>query len=221
MSTNFGEWDRSKCLRNDEVRGSPVVSSSMASDMPLREVDGASVWWATIEAQSIMVEADMDLLRTSYMVQNDIELIVSGPHERAWFPQIGYTALHLHAFGKGMRLLLSVFQMVYLPKKLPKKKDKEKERPLTKRRYKALLDKHVYLVELGQMASKVDFEQGKRLRRCALARLSGVKLRPLQLGSSYDSKKKKVIEEINRETARKAGAEGLVEGEATGVRLHW
>ncbi|KAL2471702.1 hypothetical protein Adt_39838 [Abeliophyllum distichum] len=110
-----------------------------------------------------------------------------------------------------MEMPLQMFQTVYLMKELPKKKDKGEKThslgailpsslwtsiyhtPSVERHYKALLDKRSRLIKLGQMASK-----GKHTQPTLALR---VKLKPLQPGSSEDSKQKKVIEEIICEVA--------------------
>ncbi|KAL2534836.1 Plus3 domain-containing protein [Abeliophyllum distichum] len=51
-------------------------------------------------------EEDLTRLREEYRIPEDIELILPGPNERACFPRLGCTALHLNAFVSGMRLPL-------------------------------------------------------------------------------------------------------------------
>ncbi|KAL2457597.1 Uncharacterized protein Adt_46314 [Abeliophyllum distichum] len=53
-----------------------------------------------------MVEEDLMKLREAYRIPTDIEVILSGPNERACFSRRGCTALHLNAFVSGMRLPL-------------------------------------------------------------------------------------------------------------------
>ncbi|KAL2541132.1 Uncharacterized protein Adt_02110 [Abeliophyllum distichum] len=64
------------------------------------------VRWAAMDVPSIMKEEDLTRLREEYRIPEDIELILPGPNERACFPRLGCTALHLNAFVSGMRLPL-------------------------------------------------------------------------------------------------------------------
>ncbi|KAL2480241.1 Uncharacterized protein Adt_33207 [Abeliophyllum distichum] len=108
---------------------SPFVSPSMEGVLPIRGVDGNTgeaipmdaapglkeandlfradvVRWAALDVPSIMVEEDLTKLREAYSIHADIELMILGPNERAYFPIRGCTALHLNAFVSGMRLPL-------------------------------------------------------------------------------------------------------------------
>ncbi|KAL2532567.1 Uncharacterized protein Adt_05918 [Abeliophyllum distichum] len=117
-----------------------------------------------------------------------------------------------HSFG--LEMPLQVFQTTYQPRKLPKKKDALPhyklssdvvevlqsiyQSPSLNRQYGFLLNRHRCLIELGLMASKAEFEQGKRTRP-TMARLASKKPRLLVPGSSEDKKQKKVIEDLSRE----------------------
>ncbi|KAL2485105.1 Plus3 domain-containing protein [Abeliophyllum distichum] len=157
-------------VRSVEGEASPSVSPSMEGVLPIRGVDGSTgealpicpatglreasdlyrvdvVRWAALDVPSIMVEGDLTKLREEYRIPSDIDLILPETTERACFPRMGCTALHLNAFVSGMRLPLhpmfrrilraydlaptqmplEVFQTVYQPRKLPRKKGKEEE----------------------------------------------------------------------------------------------
>ncbi|KAL2497437.1 Plus3 domain-containing protein [Abeliophyllum distichum] len=64
------------------------------------------VRWAALDVPSIMVEGDLTKLREEYRIPSDIDLILPEPTERACFPRMGCTALHLNAFVSGMQLPL-------------------------------------------------------------------------------------------------------------------
>ncbi|KAL2491835.1 putative abhydrolase domain-containing protein [Abeliophyllum distichum] len=108
-------------VRSVEGGVSPSVSSSMEGVLPIRGVDGSTgealpigpatglreasdpyrvdvVRWAALDVPSIMVEADLTKLREEYRIPSDIDLILPEPTERACFPRMGCTALHLNAF---------------------------------------------------------------------------------------------------------------------------
>ncbi|KAL2474247.1 Uncharacterized protein Adt_34983 [Abeliophyllum distichum] len=108
---------------------SPSVSPSMESVLPIRGVDGNTgkaipidaapslreaddpfrvdvVRCAALDVPLIMVEEDLTKLREACRIPAVIELILSGPNERACFPRKGCTALHLNAFVSGMCLPL-------------------------------------------------------------------------------------------------------------------
>ncbi|KAL2486140.1 putative abhydrolase domain-containing protein [Abeliophyllum distichum] len=112
---------------------SPSVSPSMEGILPIRGVDGNTgkaisidvapslreaddpfradvVRWTTLDVPSIMVEEDLTKLRKAYRIPADIELMLPGPNERAYFPRKGCTALHLNAFVSGMRLYIRYFK---------------------------------------------------------------------------------------------------------------
>ncbi|KAL2475048.1 Uncharacterized protein Adt_35784 [Abeliophyllum distichum] len=76
----------------------------------LREADDPFrvdvVRWAALDVPSIMVEEDLTKLREAYRIPADIELIILGPNERAYFLMRGCTVLHLNVFVSGMRLPL-------------------------------------------------------------------------------------------------------------------
>ncbi|KAL2484929.1 hypothetical protein Adt_29685 [Abeliophyllum distichum] len=127
----------------------------------------------------------------------------------------GLYLLFRHSFG--LEMPLHVFQTIYQPRKLLKKKSREGEPGLTpflaascrsasvdisvaplNRQYGFLLNRHRCLIELGLMASKAAFDQGKRSRP-TMARLASKKPRLLVPGSSEDTKQKKVIEDLSRE----------------------
>ncbi|KAL2542111.1 Uncharacterized protein Adt_03089 [Abeliophyllum distichum] len=105
------------------------VSPSMANMMPIQRVDTStskelaiistlmligggetcsdpSIRWAAMEVLSIMVEADFVYPRESYRITVNIELILPGPHERAYFLRMDCIALHMHAFVARKRLPL-------------------------------------------------------------------------------------------------------------------
>ncbi|KAL2498547.1 hypothetical protein Adt_24097 [Abeliophyllum distichum] len=126
MFVNLVEREASSSVEDE---ASPSVSPSMANVPPIRGVDTStdeemaitstyrligdgdlssivSIRWAAMGVQSIMVEVDMDLLRESYMVAGDIELIILGLHEQACFLMRKCNALYLHSFVAGMRLPL-------------------------------------------------------------------------------------------------------------------
>ncbi|KAL2486982.1 hypothetical protein Adt_31738 [Abeliophyllum distichum] len=65
-------------------------------------------------------------------------------------------------------------------------------------RFDSLLKRPGYLIELGQMAKMVDFEQDKKPTP-PLARMMVAKVRDLRPGSSEDSRQKKAIEEVSKE----------------------
>ncbi|KAL2513124.1 Plus3 domain-containing protein [Abeliophyllum distichum] len=116
-------------VRSVEGEVSPSVSPSMEGVLPIRGVDGSTgealpigpatglreasdpyrvdvVRWAGLDVPSIMVEGDLTKLREEYRIPSDIDLILPEPTERACFPRMGCTALHLNAFVSGMRLPL-------------------------------------------------------------------------------------------------------------------
>ncbi|KAL2465248.1 Uncharacterized protein Adt_41099 [Abeliophyllum distichum] len=116
-------------VRSVEGEASPFVSPSMEGVLPIRGVDGSTgealpigpatglreasdpyrvdvVRWAALDVPSIMVEGDLTKLREEYRIPSDIDLILPEPTERACFPRMGCTALHLNAFVSGMRLPL-------------------------------------------------------------------------------------------------------------------
>ncbi|KAL2485127.1 Uncharacterized protein Adt_29883 [Abeliophyllum distichum] len=138
---------------------SPSVSPSMEGVLPIRGVDGNTgeairmdaapglreaddpfradvVRWETLDVPSIMVEEDLTKLREAYRIPADIELMIPGPNERAFFSRRGCTALHLNAFVSRMclplhpmfRMILRAYGMAPIqPRKLSKKKGKEEE----------------------------------------------------------------------------------------------
>ncbi|KAL2504435.1 Plus3 domain-containing protein [Abeliophyllum distichum] len=116
-------------VRSVEGEASPSVSPSMEGVLPIRGVDGSTgeelpigpatglreasdpyrmdvVRWAALDVPSIMVEGDLTKLREEHMIPSDIDVILPEPTERACFPMMGCTALHLNAFVSGMRLPL-------------------------------------------------------------------------------------------------------------------
>ncbi|KAL2486597.1 Uncharacterized protein Adt_31353 [Abeliophyllum distichum] len=126
MSSSATKGD---ALRRVEGEASPSVSPSMEGVLPIRGVDGSTgkalpigpapglreasdpyrvevVRWATLDVPSIMVEEDLTKLREEYRIPSDIDLILLGPNERAYFSRRGCTALHLNAFVSGMHLPL-------------------------------------------------------------------------------------------------------------------
>ncbi|KAL2519553.1 Uncharacterized protein Adt_15800 [Abeliophyllum distichum] len=126
------------------IDGSTGEAIPMGTTSGLREASDPYradvVRWAAMDVPSIMKEEDLTRLREEYRIPEDIELILPGPNERACFPRLGCTALHLNAFVSGMRLPLHPMfrrilraydlaptQSVYQPRKLPRKKGKEEE----------------------------------------------------------------------------------------------
>ncbi|KAL2539405.1 Uncharacterized protein Adt_00383 [Abeliophyllum distichum] len=108
---------------------SPSVSPSMEDVLPIQGIDGNTgealplgpvprlmegsdpyrvevVRWAALDVPSIMVEEDLTRMREQYRIPSDVELMLPGPNERAYFPREGCTALHLNAFVSGLRLPL-------------------------------------------------------------------------------------------------------------------
>ncbi|KAL2466557.1 hypothetical protein Adt_42408 [Abeliophyllum distichum] len=102
---------------------SPSVSPSMEDVLPIRGVDVSTgeaipiyaapslleaddpfrtdvVRGKALDVSSIMVEDDLTNLREANRIPADIELMLPGPNERAYFPRRGCTALHLNAFRK-------------------------------------------------------------------------------------------------------------------------
>ncbi|KAL2472316.1 Uncharacterized protein Adt_40452 [Abeliophyllum distichum] len=92
------------------IDGSTGEAIPMGTTSGLREASDPYradvVRWAAMDVPSIMKEEDLTRLREEYRIPEDIELILPGPNERACFPRLGCTALHLNAFVSGMRLPL-------------------------------------------------------------------------------------------------------------------
>ncbi|KAL2486859.1 putative abhydrolase domain-containing protein [Abeliophyllum distichum] len=92
------------------VDGSTGEAIPIAGAPSLREADDPFrtdvVRWAALDVPSIMVEEDLTKLGEAYRIPADIELMLPGPNERAYFPRRGCTTLHLNAFMSGMRLPL-------------------------------------------------------------------------------------------------------------------
>ncbi|KAL2504490.1 Uncharacterized protein Adt_20111 [Abeliophyllum distichum] len=92
------------------IDGSTGEAIPMGTTSGLREASDPYradvVRWAAMDVPSIMKEEDLTRLRDEYRIPEDIELILPGPNERACFPRLGCTALHLNAFVSGMRLPL-------------------------------------------------------------------------------------------------------------------
>ncbi|KAL2505187.1 Uncharacterized protein Adt_20808 [Abeliophyllum distichum] len=145
-------------LRRVEGEASPSVSPSMEGVLPIRGVDGnigealpigpapglreASdpfrvevVRWAALDVPSIMVEEDLTKMREEYRIPSDIDLILPGPNERAYFPRRGCTALHLNAFSDGGGHVLVVSALAWhgnafarVPNSVPAEEVAEEER---------------------------------------------------------------------------------------------
>ncbi|KAL2541393.1 Uncharacterized protein Adt_02371 [Abeliophyllum distichum] len=175
----------------------------------LREADDLFrvdvVMWAALDVPSIMVEEDLTKLREAYMIHADIELILSGPNERACFPRRGCTTLHLNAFWKESWFWVSgnwqrVFEdpepdldvsSVYgiansllcceLSRDIVDVLRSIYQADPKTRSYRLIMNRHRCLVELGLMASK-----GKRPRP-TLARLTKQRPKVLVQGSAEDT----------------------------------
>ncbi|KAL2466070.1 Uncharacterized protein Adt_41921 [Abeliophyllum distichum] len=65
--------------------------------------------WAVMEFLSIVNETDLESLRQTFRVPEDIHFHVPEPSERAYCPREGCVDLHIQSFNAGMRLPLDPF----------------------------------------------------------------------------------------------------------------
>ncbi|KAL2474324.1 hypothetical protein Adt_35060 [Abeliophyllum distichum] len=122
-----------------------------------------------------MVVEDMRLLRDTYRIPSDIELLLPDPNERACFPRMGCTALNLNAFRD------CGSASIYLPSTAsdPKIQVHPESAPLF-------------------VQGLMTMDKEKRPRP-ALAHLNKQKPRALAVDSSEEARQKKVLEDMSRE----------------------
>ncbi|KAL2474650.1 actin cytoskeleton-regulatory complex protein pan1-like [Abeliophyllum distichum] len=179
------------------VSSSPEVSPSIAEVRPIRSVDVRTGQEFAIvpkdgEGSSVSMPESVSTRTGPSRVVNDPELDLSLSNfyrvASEWF---GGNELFFLSYADALPCYeirekeLNILRAIY-------------KHPSGERRFDALLKQPRYFIELGQMAKKADFEEGKRPTP-PLLRVMAAKVRKLRLGSSKDTRQKNVIEEISKE----------------------